>query len=473
MNYYDTYSIDSFRRIADLNLRLTGVSINEELLNAAIFWQTNIERQRYGLPLFQYHPKLGQMATSHSYQMRQHSFFDHENPYESQYRTLTDRLESVKNDSFHGFNCWGENIADYPTIAAGQKITITSFLGKRHLYGENGKEVLPCSYMEMAQYVVEGWMNSPGHRKNILNHEYLYLGCGCAAYSQNSNGFQFVYIKLTQNFGGTPFVPSLAYKIQQKILSVKNPHTLGIDKSKFNALHGDCRQNKSISSMKENIFFGEGESPENGQEKTLCVFLLDNSGSMSGSKIEGLNKGLQQFHQDIIESDALSQRLEVAVVSFESEVRYLQQPALGEAFTMPTLTAMGGTDMDGGIRKAIEVVADRKQYYKDHGIAYKRPWIVMITDGYADVSHIKDQVKREGSEDKDTGCHYFFQPIAIDEGSDMTILDSLATRAAFKLKNQKFSSFFQWLSKSLETIATADVGTNATLENPFDTFAVK
>ena len=466
MEYYNNYSVESFGHIKDMHQQIPRTNLNEELLNAAVFWHTNIERKRYGLKQLQYHPKLEQMATTHSYQMRKYSFFDHENNFETRYHTLTDRLESVKDDAFHGFNSYGENIAEYPTIPSNLSISFSPFRGVQHMYGPDGKEILPYSYYEMAQRVVDGWMHSPGHRKNILNPDFLFLGCGCAAFETNSNGPSVTYLKLTQNFGGIELLPSITDKFKQHILSGNNPHTSVPNKSMFNALFGDWRQNKSTKSMKENIFFGDGESPENGQEKTLCVFLLDNSGSMGGSKIAGLNKGLQQFHRDIIESDTLSQRLEVAVISFETSVQYLQQPALGETFTMPTLVAMGGTNMAEGIQKAIEVVEERKKYYKDHGIAYKRPWIVMITDGQANVSSIKDKVKKDG-EDK----HYFFQPIAIDEGSDMNLLNSLATTKAFMLKDQKFSSFFEWLSKSLEIIATAEIGSDAKLDNPFETFA--
>lgn len=218
----------------------------------------------------------------------------------------------------------------------------------------------------------------------------------------------------------------------------------------------------------------DGYSPKNGEEKTLCVFLLDNSGSMGSSvngsgqsKIAALNDGLQQFYNDILTDESKSQKIEVAVISFESIVRYLQKPALAQDFTMPVLQAMGGTDMVGGVKKAMEVVSDRKAYWVQHGISYKRPWIIMITDGYANVDSIKDQVKKEAA-DK----HFFFLPIAVDDAADMNVLNSLATDKAFKLGAHKFSEFFEWLSNSIGTIANAEGGSNVKLENPYETFAV-
>jgi uncharacterized protein YegL len=213
------------------------------------------------------------------------------------------------------------------------------------------------------------------------------------------------------------------------------------------------------------IFFGTGEKPENGQAKTLCVFLLDTSGSMSGTKINLLNDGLKDFKSDILEGTTLSQRLEVAVVTFDSIVKCLQSPAPVETFaTMPTLTAHGGTDMVGGIREAIKIVTERKKYCDEYGIAYRRPWIVMITDGEANVDSIKNQVKQEGKDKR-----YFFLPIAVDSGSDMNVLNSLATDRAYMLKGLNFSSFFKWLDRSLTIIAS--IGDNVTLET-CESFAV-
>jgi uncharacterized protein YegL len=215
------------------------------------------------------------------------------------------------------------------------------------------------------------------------------------------------------------------------------------------------------------IFFGTGENPENGQEKTLCIFLLDTSGSMLGTKINLLNDGLKGFSSDILSDQTLSQRLEVAVVTFDSTVKCLQSPALVETFaTMPTLTAQGGTDMVGGIQEAIKIVAERKKYYNEHGIASKRPWIVMITDGEANVDSIKNQVKQEGKKGS-----YFFLPIAVDSGADMNVLNSLATDSAYMLKGLNFSSFFKWLSRSITIVASASIGDKVTLD-PIITFAV-
>jgi uncharacterized protein YegL len=37
--------------------------------------------------------------------------------------------------------------------------------------------------------------------------------------------------------------------------------------------------------------------------------------------------------------------------------------------------------MGAAINTGIEMISRRKKEYKDHGIAYYKPWIILITDG--------------------------------------------------------------------------------------------
>ena len=55
------------------------------------------------------------------------------------------------------------------------------------------------SYWELADGLVKGWMNSDGHKKNILNPSYNYLGCGAYHYV-NAEWQDYFWVKSTQNF---------------------------------------------------------------------------------------------------------------------------------------------------------------------------------------------------------------------------------------------------------------------------------
>jgi uncharacterized protein YkwD len=43
-----------------------------------------------------------------------------------------------------------------------------------------GEPMPPHTYSSFAQALLDDWMNSPGHRENILSDEAPYLGAACA-----------------------------------------------------------------------------------------------------------------------------------------------------------------------------------------------------------------------------------------------------------------------------------------------------
>lgn len=193
----------------DQNAKMNSPPFRNRLDEEVLRW-TNVERRKNGLNPFRSHPRLRRMAIIHSEQMLDHCFCDHENPYEPMFRTMDDRLRYVMGDGFAGFHAYAENIALCPTLKHQDTIVSGTFPilvriehGVPHIYDKSGNELRRCTVEEFAQAVVTGWMNSPGHRKNILNPIYEYLGCGCAGYQQDlGNGAVVSYYYLTQNFGG-------------------------------------------------------------------------------------------------------------------------------------------------------------------------------------------------------------------------------------------------------------------------------
>lgn len=328
IDYYTEYNSNTFFAISELQRRVPKLFVNTELLNAAIFWFTNLERRKNGLAQFKFHGKLMQMATLHSEQMRQHKFFDHENKYDSRFKTLSDRLEHVKDDSFQGFMSFAENIADCPVIKANESFTYSIRDGVVHFYTMDGKEFFPYTYSEMAQSVVDSWMNSPGHRANIMNPDYRYLGCGCAPYEDKQEDYSITYFKLTQNFGGELVPPSIIEIAKQTIRTVLNPH--GTDKSnktESNASFGGWRQSKNNRTMAKN------EKQWSSATPGLLIILLDQSGSMlqqyegSDSRTvfasRAVNRVIDNIIQKNFDGDAPKNRCFICVIGYNHNVKEL------------------------------------------------------------------------------------------------------------------------------------------------------
>lgn len=217
--------------------------------------------------------------------------------------------------------------------------------------------------------------------------------------------------------------------------------------------------------MAKNDF--SAESPENFEQKCLCVLLLDVSGSMRGEPINELNKALQDFYNEIKEDETTSLRLEVCLMTFNHQVNTLQEPALVDNFVMPTLTASGSTAMVDALKEAIEKVAARKKWYRENGIPFYRPWIILMTDGEPDegqdVYGLGPQIKADME-----AKHYMFLPIGIQDANMETLAALQGGKQAVKLAGLKFKQFFQWLSASMGTIINHTEGEKVDLTDGWD-----
>lgn len=129
-----------------------------------IFNLTNQERVAEGLPQLTRYSLLNNMARQHSQEMAELGYFDHDSP-NPQYESLIDRANQA-------------GITNYTVVAENiGRLTDT--------YGQYSEQ-------DMAIALVDGWMNSEGHRENILDAEYTHIGVG--VYELNGR-FYF-----TQNF---------------------------------------------------------------------------------------------------------------------------------------------------------------------------------------------------------------------------------------------------------------------------------
>ena len=162
------------------------------------------------------------------------------------------------------------------------------------------------------------------------------------------------------------------------------------------------------------------EFAENPEPRCPCILLLDCSGSMNGTPMNELNKGLQAFQEQLSNDDLASKRVEVTVLSFHDYVEVINEFETAENFTPKELEAGGLTSMG----KAIDLIHDGE--------------------------------KRK---------QFAFFAVGI-QGANMNILKQISVREPLPLKGLNFTSLFQWLSNSMSSVSRSSLDAEIALESP-------
>ncbi|HYE33477.1 MAG TPA: CAP domain-containing protein [Methylomirabilota bacterium] len=168
----------TFQQAPAAQARINLTKIDTNLLNAAVFHATNAEREKAGLPLLKYHQGAAAAAAIQSRIMNTRGTISHDNPENPRFRTLGDRAKAAGLN----FRYLAENVAvvfgrDYES---GRGFYVREEQGKKVLsYTPEGEAIQPHTYAGFAANLVKNWMNSPGHRANILRTDPQCLGVSC------------------------------------------------------------------------------------------------------------------------------------------------------------------------------------------------------------------------------------------------------------------------------------------------------
>jgi len=207
----------------------------------------------------------------------------------------------------------------------------------------------------------------------------------------------------------------------------------------------------------ETFSFG-GESPENYEQKCLCVLALDVSGSMAGNPIEKMNEALKEFQKELQNDFVAAQRIEVAIVTFGSTVETIIQPTLSADFEMPTLKTSGSTKLVDGVRMAINIIDERKIWYRSTGQTYFRPWIMLITDGEPDGDQDLVGLSSEIRNKVDNKAFSFYA--VGSDGYNHSKLSQIShpSTPPIPLKGLAYNELFKWLSASISLVSKSVEG---------------
>lgn len=160
-----------------------AIFIDPVALEGRVHELINVQRQQNGLSSLSHDPFLADIARGHSWDMATRNFFEHENPEGKNARARGDAA---------GYPC----IREMGTFTY-EGISENLFNGYRYsAYSTTDGVITSYNWSpvdEIAGRAVNGWMNSPGHRANILTEHFIFEGIGVAFSSDDR-------IYITENF---------------------------------------------------------------------------------------------------------------------------------------------------------------------------------------------------------------------------------------------------------------------------------
>lgn len=184
------------------------------------------------------------------------------------------------------------------------------------------------------------------------------------------------------------------------------------------------------------------------------------------SRINELQKGVELFYDAIRDDEIAVYSAEICIVTFNSKAECVMDFAnIKRQTDIPELDAVGDTAMGEGVNLALDLLEKRKQEYKDKGVDYYQPWLVLMTDGVPNgaASEMSRAVARTVEMVNNRKLTVF--PIAIDNESDISALAKFSPkRPPLKLQGLKFREFFAWLSKSVSKTSQSTPGETIKLD---------
>ena len=197
---------------------------------------------------------------------------------------------------------------------------------------------------------------------------------------------------------------------------------------------------------------------DNPSVRCPVMLLLDTSGSMNGYPIQALNRGVNQFFEEIQSDEIARFSVETSIITFGGRVKKVLPFTVGvEKINTPGFSARGMTPLGEALDLAINEIKKQRDFYKENGISAYKPWIIVMSDGMPNDNWHSAAEKAKAQSD---AGQLIYLGVGVGNNIDMNYFSKLlpANRPPKKLDGLKFVEFFQWLSDSLKSVSQSAPG---------------
>lgn len=213
--------------------------------------------------------------------------------------------------------------------------------------------------------------------------------------------------------------------------------------------------------------FSEADFGNSTKRRLPICFCLDTSGSMIGNPIKQLNLGLSNFVSSIKANDDTRSATDIAIVTFGAQVNIVMPfGKLAKDKTLPEITASTSlTALGEGILTSLELLDVRKQGYKEMGIKYYQPWLVVITDGAPQGPNAMQNMNLaiEACNELEANDKLVVFNIGVGNAADFDILKKLSKKREepISVSSADFGRLFEFLGSSSSSVISSGKGDDA------------
>lgn len=216
-----------------------------------------------------------------------------------------------------------------------------------------------------------------------------------------------------------------------------------------------------------------GDFSKSTKKRLPICFCVDTSGSMEApttngkTRMQEVNEAFFSFISAMKENEDVAASADIAVVSFGGEAKIETNFQPIKNFSMDEFSAVhrAYTPLGESIQVALKMLEVRKDKYKEKGMKYYQPWLVVITDGEPEgegaVENMEIAIQQTTDLEKENKLVVFNVGIGDDVNLEVLKRLSIKRQEPITVKETDLKSLFEFLGASSQSVINDESGTDA------------
>ncbi len=218
--------------------------------------------------------------------------------------------------------------------------------------------------------------------------------------------------------------------------------------------------------------FTPGDFAKSTKKRLPICFCLDTSGSMIApisngkTRIQELNEAFSKFVTAMKANDEVAASADIAMVTFGGKVGILQNFVPVTNLNVPEIEVKlrSLTPMGEAVQVALKLLEVRKEGYKQKGMEYYQPWLVVFTDGEPEgknaIENMEEAIKQTTELENQNKLVVFNIGIGSDVNLDILKKLSVKRENPISVAETNLDDVFEFLGKSSDTAVSGEENTD-------------